>query len=52
LEVSDLMELVRGEDVRVSGGGRLRTYLGIAPGVGKTVAMLAEGRRRAATASG
>jgi two-component system, OmpR family, sensor histidine kinase KdpD len=31
----------------VSGGGRLRTYLGTAPGVGKTVAMLAEGRQRA-----
>ncbi len=27
--------------------GRLRVYLGAAPGVGKTVAMLAEGRRRA-----
>ena len=46
-EVSDLMELVRGEDARVSGGGRLRTYLGTAPGVGKTFAMLAERRRRA-----
>jgi len=31
----------------VVGGGSLLTYLGIAPGVGKTVAMLAEGRRRA-----
>jgi two-component system sensor histidine kinase KdpD len=31
----------------VAGGGSLRTYLGIAPGVGKTFAMLAEGRRRA-----
>src|SRR5246127_2872379 len=30
----------------VAGGGSLRTYLGIAPGVGKTFAMLAEGRRR------
>lgn len=28
-------------------GGSLRTYLGSAPGVGKTFAMLAEGRRRA-----
>ena len=28
--------------------GRLRIYLGAAPGVGKTVAMLAEGARRAA----
>jgi len=31
----------------MAGGGLLRTYLGIAPGVGKTFAMLAEGRRRA-----
>lgn len=30
-----------------SGRGRLRVYLGAAPGVGKTVAMLSEGRRRA-----
>jgi two-component system sensor histidine kinase KdpD len=29
------------------GSGTLRTYLGTAPGVGKTYAMLAEGRRRA-----
>lgn len=29
-----------------SGRGRLRIYLGMAPGVGKTVAMLLEGRRR------
>lgn len=29
------------------GRGRLRIYLGAAPGVGKTVAMLAEGHRRA-----
>jgi two-component system, OmpR family, sensor histidine kinase KdpD len=35
------------EDVRVAGSGSLRTYLGTAPGVGKTFAMLAEGRRRA-----
>jgi two-component system, OmpR family, sensor histidine kinase KdpD len=33
--------------VHVAGGGSLRTYLGTAPGVGKTWAMLAEGRRRA-----
>jgi hypothetical protein len=45
--VSDLLELTRGEEVQVSGGGRLRTYLGTAPGVGKTFAMLAEGRQRA-----
>jgi two-component system sensor histidine kinase KdpD len=32
----------------VSGQGSLRTFLGTAPGVGKTYAMLAEGRRRAA----
>lgn len=31
----------------MAGGGSLRTYLGTAPGVGKTFAMLAEGRRRA-----
>jgi two-component system, OmpR family, sensor histidine kinase KdpD len=31
----------------VAGDGSLRTYLGTAPGVGKTFAMLAEGRRRA-----
>jgi two-component system, OmpR family, sensor histidine kinase KdpD len=30
-----------------SGRGRLHTYLGSAPGVGKTFSMLAEGRRRA-----
>ena len=29
-----------------AGTGRLRVYLGAAPGVGKTVAMLCEGRRR------
>ena len=29
------------------GRGRLRVYLGAAPGVGKTVAMLDEGHRRA-----
>src|SRR6516164_11496326 len=42
-----LMDVAGGEDGRVAGGGSLRTYLGIAPGVGKTFAMLAEGRRRA-----
>jgi two-component system, OmpR family, sensor histidine kinase KdpD len=31
----------------MAGGGSLRTYLGTAPGVGKTFSMLAEGRRRA-----
>ena len=31
----------------MAGGGSLLTYLGTAPGVGKTFAMLAEGRRRA-----
>jgi len=31
----------------VAGSGLLRTYLGTTPGVGKTFAMLAEGRRRA-----
>ena len=46
-ELTELMDLVWREDARVAGGGSLRTYLGTAPGVGKTVAMLAEGRRRA-----
>jgi two-component system, OmpR family, sensor histidine kinase KdpD len=32
----------------VAGPGQLTTFLGTAPGVGKTYAMLAEGRRRAA----
>jgi two-component system, OmpR family, sensor histidine kinase KdpD len=41
------MDAAGEEDVRVAGGGSLRTYLGTAPGVGKTFAMLAEGRRRA-----
>jgi len=41
------MDVAGGEDGRVAGGGSLRTYLGTAPGVGKTFAMLAEGRRRA-----
>ena len=31
----------------MAGVGSLRTYLGTAPGVGKTFAMLAEGQRRA-----
>ena len=35
------------EGVQVSGPGSLHTFLGTAPGVGKTSAMLAEGRRRA-----
>ena len=33
----------------MAGSGQLTTYLGTAPGVGKTYAMLTEGRRRAAT---
>ena len=33
----------------MSGEGSLHTFLGTAPGVGKTYAMLAEGRRRAGT---
>ena len=37
---------MRSSDARAR--GRLRVYLGAAPGVGKTVAMLSEGRRRAA----
>ena len=36
------------EDQTSTPHGRLRTYLGSAPGVGKTYSMLAEGRRRAA----
>jgi two-component system, OmpR family, sensor histidine kinase KdpD len=44
--LKELMD-VGEEDGRVTGGGSLRTYLGTAPGVGKTFAMLAEGRRRA-----
>jgi two-component system sensor histidine kinase KdpD len=43
----DLAQPVRSEDDQVSGEGSLRTFLGTAPGVGKTSAMLAEGRRRA-----
>ena len=34
-------------EVKVKPRGRLRVYLGAAPGVGKTVDMLCEGRRRA-----
>ncbi|PWJ51774.1 two-component system, OmpR family, sensor histidine kinase KdpD [Quadrisphaera granulorum] len=48
------MELPPEEDEPVDGGtgvgggrrGKLRVYLGAAPGVGKTVAMVSEGRRR------
>ena len=40
----DLTPLALGE--RVTTRGTMRTYLGTAPGVGKTFAMLAEGRRR------
>lgn len=39
---------VLAEEVGTSGRGRLRIYLGAAPGVGKTYAMLNEGHRRAA----
>ena len=42
-----LMDAADGQDGRVAGGGSLRTYPGTAPGVGKTFAMLARGRRRA-----
>ena len=38
----------RREDKRVAETGSLRTYLGNAPGAGKTYRMLAEGRNRAA----
>jgi two-component system, OmpR family, sensor histidine kinase KdpD len=34
------------EEDGVAGAGSMRTYLGTAPGVGKTFAMLAEGQRR------
>lgn len=38
--------LARGEDERADGRGRLRIYLGMAPGVGKTYRMLEEAHRR------
>jgi two-component system sensor histidine kinase KdpD len=38
---------VRTQDTHANREGSLRTFLGTAPGVGKTYAMLAEGRRRA-----
>jgi two-component system sensor histidine kinase KdpD len=38
---------VRTGDTHANGEGSLRTFLGTAPGVGKTYTMLAEGRRRA-----
>jgi two-component system, OmpR family, sensor histidine kinase KdpD len=38
----------RGDDVIPTGRGRLRIYLGAAPGVGKTYAMLGEAHRRRA----
>ena len=42
-----LAEPAASEDDQVKREGSLRTFLGTAPGVGKTFAMLAEGRRRA-----
>ena len=42
------MSTRRSEDKHVGEIGSLRTYLGTAPGVGKTFRMLAEGRSRAA----
>jgi two-component system, OmpR family, sensor histidine kinase KdpD len=39
--------LARVEDERTDGRGRLRIYLGMAPGVGKTFRMLEEAHRRA-----
>ncbi|WP_197084591.1 sensor histidine kinase [Saccharothrix sp. ST-888] len=39
---------VEGWSLVAGGGGTLRVYLGAAPGVGKTFAMLAEGRRLSA----
>ena len=45
VEFLDVDDGVR--EVAVTEKGSLRTYLGTAPGVGKTYAMLSEGRRRA-----
>jgi two-component system, OmpR family, sensor histidine kinase KdpD len=42
----DMLARVRDEDI--SGRGRLRIYVGMAPGVGKTYRMLEEGHRRLA----
>ncbi|HWN33818.1 MAG TPA: ATP-binding protein [Pseudonocardia sp.] len=42
-----MTESARGSTTGSARRGRLRVYLGAAPGVGKTYAMLAEGRRRA-----
>jgi K+-sensing histidine kinase KdpD len=47
MDLCDLAEPAGSEDDQVSGEGSLRTFLGTAPGVGKTFAMPAEGRRRA-----
>jgi two-component system, OmpR family, sensor histidine kinase KdpD len=49
---AELLRIAPEEDGAVEGAGsarrgRLRVYLGAAPGVGKTVAMLGEGHRRA-----
>ena len=41
----EMLARVRGTE-RVDGRGRLRVYLGMAPGVGKTYRMLEEGHRR------
>ena len=41
-------ETTTGNAIRRARRGRFRVYLGAAPGVGKTVEMLSEGRRRAA----
>lgn len=48
---SDRASRVLAEEVGVMSRGRLRVYLGAAPGVGKTYAMLSEGHRRAARAA-
>ncbi len=42
---------IESSDTEVVGRGKLRIYLGMAAGVGKTYAMLAEGRRRKARGS-
>ena len=44
----DLLLERLGREEQASGRGRLRIYLGAAPGVGKTYAMLQEGKRRKA----
>jgi two-component system, OmpR family, sensor histidine kinase KdpD len=44
----EFLARLRSDDARSGGRGRLRVYLGMAPGVGKTFRMLEEGHRRLA----